>query len=323
MAVTKRNNKKEEKNEVKETKNVEKTSSSSSSSSSSKQCKNCQGCQGCQILKSIGIIIITALIVISCSLLYIKQYKPNLYSKRVEVFFPSSHSSSIAKEATTNTNTNTNTNTETKTDKVKKAFDFNEIEDYINLEEKAFLKDMFKEEEIFEKLKDRPDLLQVHNYYEEPIGQLVKRLSLESQIVIFINSNDERSKVTRLAISQVQVPYGIIEVDNEPRGGEMREALFRMTSQRTFPFIYVNGKFFGNSFYLQKMMKNGEFYKMVDSEENKAEWLQLKQEYKEKVEERKKKDMERRQKKLEKIMKKIEEGKKARETKQALPLEDL
>ncbi len=98
----------------------------------------------------------------------------------------------------------------------------------------------------------------------------------------------------------------------------MREALFRMTSQRTFPFIYVNGKFFGNSFYLQKMMKNGEFYKLVDSEENKAEWLKLKEEYKETIEKRREKEINRRQAKLEKILKKIEEGKKAKESKQEL-----
>jgi len=313
MEVKKRNTQKEE------TKDVP-TTSPKNEIETSKKCKNCQGCQ---ILKSIAIATITAFIIISCTLLYVKQFRPDIYSKRVEVFFPSSRSTPIA-NVNVDTKTDKNVkkefdNTETKTDKnVKKGFDMSQIEEYISLEEKAFLKDIFKEEKIYEKLKDKPELLKIHHYYEEPIGQLVKRLSLESQIVLFINSNDERSKITRLAISQVKVPFGVIEVDNEPRAGEMREALFRMTSQRTFPFIYVNGKFFGNSFYLQKMMKNGEFYKLVDSEENKAEWLKLKEEYKETIEKRREKEINRRQAKLEKILKKIEEGKKAKESKQEL-----
>jgi len=317
MVVTKRNINKEK------TEDVNKTSTSPSTSKdkveiSSKQCNNCQSCRGCQLLKSISITVLTAFLVITCTLLYVKRFNPDLYSKRVEVLFPSTHtSSSILKEATTTPVTNTNSKTNGDSKNVKRAFDFSQIEEFINLEEKAFLKDILKEETIYEKLKDKPELLKIHYYYEEPIGQLVRRLSLESQIVIFINSNDERSKVTRLAISQVKVPYGIIEVDNEPRGSEMREALFRMTSQRTFPFIFVNGKFFGNSFYLQKTMKNGEFYKLVDSEENKAEWLKLKEEYKEKIEKRKEKELDRRQKRFEKIMKKIEEGKKEKANKKA------
>jgi len=96
---------------------------------------------------------------------------------------------------------------------------------------------------------------------------------------------------------------------NKARGNEIRSALFRMTSQRTFPFIFVNGEFFGNSYALQRAMQNGEFYELVDSEVNKKNWLLEKEEYHQKILKRKKQNEEREKRKLEKIKKKIEEKK--------------
>jgi len=271
---------------------------------------NCKNCNGCCCIKSLFIVILTFAIIVGGFVCYLKQYQPELYSQKIEIFFPNSQ-----KQVSSNTPQNvasadaTTAASAEETLSNEKKINVNDLDDVINLEEKAYLKNAIKEEEIYEKLKDRPDLLKVKEYYDEPVGQLVKRTSLAEQVVLFINSNDERSKVTRLAISQAKVPYGIMEVDNEPRAGEIRAALFRMTAQRTFPFIFVNGKFFGNSFALQKAMQNGEFYELVDSEENKKNWLLEKEEYHQKILKRRKQKEERERKKLEQIKKKIEEKK--------------
>jgi len=307
MAATKRNVSKKE--EVKETSDAVKTSTPTEEKEveSSASCKGC--CQGCQCFKNLIVFVITFLAIVGGFAFYLKQYQPDLYSKNIEIFFKSSQEAPASAPASTPSSTpvtETKTNSETDKKFSLRNLNLDDFDDYINLEEKAYLKSVIENEETLEKLKDRPDLLKVREYMEEPIGQFVKRFSLEQQVVLFINSNDERSKITRLAISQAKIPYGIMEVDNEPRRAEIRQALFRMTAQNTFPFIFVNGKFFGNSFYLQKTMQDHSFYELVDSEENKKEWLLEKEEYAKKIEKRKKEKEEREQKKLEKILKKME-----------------
>jgi len=251
-------------------------------------------------IRFILISITTFCVVVGAFVATLKKNNPELYSKRIEIFFPNAQQKNVPVAQPVETQP---VEAEPKHHKIN----LDDYDDVINLEEKAYIKEMMKQEEIKEKLKDKPELLKVKDYYDEPIGQMVRRLSLEKQIVLFINSNDERCKVTRLAISQTKVPFGIIEVDGEPRGYEMREALFRMTAQRTFPFIFVNGKFFGNSFALQRAMQDHSFYELVDSEKNKANWLAEKEEYAQKIEKRRKQKEERERKKLEQIKKKIEE----------------
>eukprot|EP00833_Pecoramyces_ruminatium_P014427 jgi/Orpsp1_1/1188459/evm.model.d7180000065015.1 len=314
MTVTKRNTKNEEGTEQ----NVETSSEQNVEPSSeekvetpTKQCDGkCKNCSGCCCIKSLLIVIVTFAAIVGGFVFYLKQYQPELYAEKIEVLFQSSSQNQVASnnvpEAKQETVTNAPTEEPTS---YEKKINLNDLEDVINLEEMAYIKNIMKEEEIYEKLKDKPELLKVKEYYEEPVGQLVRRTSLAEQVVLFINSNDERSKVTRLAISQAKVPYGVMEVDNEPRAGEIRAALFRMTAQRTFPFIFVNGKFFGNSFALQRAMQNGEFYELVDSEENKKNWLLEKEEYHQKILKRRKEKQEKEKKKLEEIKKKIEEKK--------------
>jgi len=305
MAATKRNVSKKE--EVNDTSDATETTTPTQEKEvkPSASCSGC--CQGCQCFKNILVFIITFLAVVGGFAFYLKQYQPDLYSKNIEIFFKSSPEAPTPASAPASTPV-TEAKTDSETDKKFSLRNINldDFDDYINLEEKAYLKSVIENEETLEKIKDRPDLLKVREYMEEPIGQLVKRFSLEQQVVLFINSNDERSKITRLAISQAKIPYGIMEVDNEPRRAEIRQALFRMTAQNTFPFIFVNGKFYGNSFYLQKTMQDHSFYDLVDSEENKKNWLLEKEEYAQKIEKRKKEKEEREQKKLEKILKKME-----------------
>jgi len=316
MAVKKRNTEKPEKEET--TEKVETTSEKKEVKAPAKQCNS--SCKGCSCFKSLIVFVVSFCCVICGFAFYLKQYQPELYAEKIEVLLPTfqqqhprtqaTHSSEATASAITTASATTTPDPENPVEQVfERKLNINDLDDVINLEEKAFLKNALKEEEIYEKLKDRPDLLKVKRYYDEPIGQMVKRISLEEQVVLFINSNDERSKITRLAISKAKVPFGIMEVDNEPRGNEIRSALFRMTSQRTFPFIFVNGEFFGNSYALQRAMQNGEFYELVDSEVNKKNWQLEKEEYHQKILKRQKQNEERERRKLEKIKKKIEEKK--------------
>jgi len=311
MAATKRNTNKEE-----ETKSSE-TPVTEVQTEKKVEAPACKSCNGCNCFKFLLTVIITALVVIGGFCIYLKQFQPELYSKKIEVLLNNSNREVVSEQTSTTTTSGFNPDHHKSVndmkDKLENEINLDEYDDILNLEEKAFLKEALKEERILEKLKDRPDLLKVKEYMEEPIGQLVKRFSLEQQVVLFIDSNDERSKITRLAISQAKVPFGIMEVDAEPRKVSIRDALFRMTAQRTFPFIFVNGKFFGNSFALQKAMQNGSFYELVDSEENKANWLADKEDYAKKIEKRRKDNEERKRKKLEKIQKKIEESYKKQE----------
>jgi len=307
MAVKKRNTEKPE--EETTTKKVEATSEKKEVKAPAKQCNS--SCNGCSCFKSLLVFVISFCCVICGFAFYLKQYQPELYAERIEALLPTfqqqypktqtTQSSDATASAITTASATTTSNPEKLVEEVfEKKLNINDLDDAINLEEKAFLRNAMKEEEIYEKIKDRPELLRVKQYYDEPIGQMVKRISLEEQVVLFINSNDERSKVTRLAISQAKVPFGVMEVDNEPRGNEIRSALFRMTSQRTFPFIFVNGEFFGNSYALQRAMQNGEFYELVDSEVNKKNWLLEKEEYHQKILKRKKAKWRKRKKKVRK-----------------------
>jgi len=335
MEVTKRNTKKEEKETTTKTSTEKKVEAPA--------CKSGCGCC-CNGLKFLFTVVLTALIVVCGFVFYLKQFQPDVYSKKIDVLInkPNTNRAIVNEQITTSvTEQVTEPVTEPVTEQVTEAvaeeenqgtnagydakkhstyqdiqnrledeINLDEYDGIINLEEKAFLKDCLKEERIYERLKNRPDLLKVKEYMDEPIGQLVKRFSLEQQIVLFIDSNDERSKITRLAISRAKVPFGIMEVDAEPRRNSIKEALFRMTAQRTFPYIFVNGKFFGNSYGLKNAMQNGSFYELIDNEENKANWLLDKEDYAKVIEKRKKDNAARKQKKLDKIRKKIEDYKK-------------
>jgi len=310
MEVKKRNvSKKEEVNDS----SVEATTPSNENETQEKKpssaccCSGC--CKGCQCFKNILVFIITVITIICGFTFYLKQYQPDLYSKKIEIFFPSSQEAPAPAPAPASAPVSgIKPNAETEKKFSLNNLNLDDYDDLINLEEKAYLKSVIEKEKIMENLKDRPDLLKVREYMEEPIGQLVKRFSLDKQVVLFIDSNDERCKITRLAISQAKIEYGIMEVDNEPRRAEIRDALFRMTAQYSFPFIFVNGKFYGNSFYLQKTMQDHSFYEEVDNEENKKAWLLEKEEYARKIEKRKKDKEDREKKKLEKILKKMEIG---------------
>ncbi|ORX48891.1 hypothetical protein BCR36DRAFT_353915 [Piromyces finnis] len=310
MAVNKRNTKE------KETKpsEIQENNTSTEKKIEKSNCKGCCGNCGCHCIKFLITVIITASVIVGGFILYLKQFQPELYSKKIEILLNKSiNEPTTEKVFVTEYNEANHSAYKDIQKKLEDEINLDMYDNVLTLEEKAFLKDILKEERTYERLKNRPDLLKVKEYMEEPVGQLVKKFSLEQQVVLFIDGNDERSKVTRLAISQSKVPYGIMEVDAEPRKVAIRDALFRMTAQRTFPFIFVNGKFFGNSFALQKAMQNGSFYELVDSEENKANWLADKEDYAKKIEKRRKDSEDRRRKKLEKIQKKIEDSKKNQE----------
>jgi len=96
-----------------------------------------------------------------------------------------------------------------------------------------------------------------------------------------------------------------MEVDAEPRADEIRNALSIMTTQRTFPYVFVHGRFYANSYAVQKGMKNGSFFELIDDERDKQNWLIEKEDYAEKIKKRKKDKEASRRKKLDRIKKKI------------------
>ncbi|OUM59068.1 hypothetical protein PIROE2DRAFT_64020 [Piromyces sp. E2] len=163
-------------------------------------CNKC--CGGCNCIKFLLTAAFTALLVICSFTFYLKQFQPELYSQKIEVLFNQVGVKGITKqtegEATTQDaastsgyNANHHKSVSDMEDILDKEINVDEYDDILNLEEKAFLKNVIKEERIYEKIKDKPEMLKIKQYMEEPIGQLVKRFSLEQQVVLFINSNDE------------------------------------------------------------------------------------------------------------------------------------
>lgn len=315
MAVRKR----EVKNKSEDVKENEIKNETRSKTQNIKENKKCE-CQTGNCIKSILISLLTTIVLTGCFILYIKQYQPEIYKSKIAIYFDTTTPvTTTLVSATTTTVTATSTSTQVPEstevsneskysekdvkDKLKLLEEKIKNDEILDREDKYFVEEIIKQRKIEQKIKNNPAFQKVKQYYDEPIGQMIKRISLENQVVLFINTGDEKSKIARLAISASKIPFGVMEVDTEPRAEEMVSALFRMTSQRSFPYIFINGKFFGTSLELRDIMKSHEFDRMLI--EGKEEWLKQKAKYQKTLEKRQKDKEERERKRLEKIQKKI------------------
>lgn len=284
-------------------------------------------CSSCHCLKTFIIMTISFLVCTSGIIFYLKQYQPEVYKNKIEIYLnkeflnkattiPTSTTTTttttVASSETTVASENTPAQESTPENKYGNIFDKdgNFIFENIKLEEleideedKFFLGKKIKENKMKKVVNENPKFMGIKEYYDEPAGQMVKRISLSEPVVLFLNSSDEKSKVTRLAISKSKFKFGIMEVDTEPRAGEITNALFRMTAQRSFPYVFVNGEFFGNSIHLKNSMQSGKFYEIVENGEE--TWKKRRDDYMKKIIKRHEEKQKSDNKKLERIKKQI------------------
>jgi glutaredoxin 3 len=93
----------------------------------------------------------------------------------------------------------------------------------------------------------------------------------EKQVVIWSLVKCPHCRATKKLLAEIQegrqgssLKVAIHNVDEMENGGAIKTNLFRMTSQRLYPNIYINGKQIGGNDTFQRLHTIGELSKLLD-----------------------------------------------------------
>ncbi|CAK9438703.1 uncharacterized protein LODBEIA_P29270 [Lodderomyces beijingensis] len=56
-----------------------------------------------------------------------------------------------------------------------------------------------------------------------------------------------------------------VDMDNEADGDDIHQAATEITGQKTFPYVWISGKFIGGADAVQKLQNDGKLKDLVDS----------------------------------------------------------
>ena len=84
-----------------------------------------------------------------------------------------------------------------------------------------------------------------------------------NKVVVYSKSWCGYSMRTKMLFEDMGVDTRVIELDEDPDGAEIQEALEDMTGQRTVPNTFINGKHVGGNDDVQALAFSGELEKML------------------------------------------------------------
>jgi len=92
----------------------------------------------------------------------------------------------------------------------------------------------------------------------------VKSLVAEHPVMVFSKSYCPFCRETKRTLDQLNVKHYDIELDLLDIGEQLQRALYEITSQRTVPAIFIDGKFVGGNSDLQALKNKGGLKTMLD-----------------------------------------------------------
>ena len=87
----------------------------------------------------------------------------------------------------------------------------------------------------------------------------------QNKIVVFSKSWCPFSTKSKQLFKKLNLDFKVYEIDKENDGDLVLTILKEMTSQKTVPNIFINGKHVGGNDELQKANKSGELKKLLDT----------------------------------------------------------
>lgn len=95
----------------------------------------------------------------------------------------------------------------------------------------------------------------------EPLIDVVKSQFLEYNVLVYSKSVCETSMKVKQLLRQNKIQFEYFEIDNMSEGAQMLIVLQKITSQKTPPFIFIKGKFYGGLKEVQLGIQTGDLLK--------------------------------------------------------------
>ncbi|OLY85134.1 Glutaredoxin [Smittium mucronatum] len=86
--------------------------------------------------------------------------------------------------------------------------------------------------------------------------QLVKTLISSNKAIVFSKTYCPYCTLAKENLTKLNVAFKTIELDTDPKGSEIQNALFELTKQRSVPNIFINSKHVGGSDDLRALIRN-------------------------------------------------------------------
>ncbi|KAI8374763.1 glutaredoxin [Radiomyces spectabilis] len=95
------------------------------------------------------------------------------------------------------------------------------------------------------------------------IRDLVKKCIANNKVMVFSKSYCPYCIGAKDLFDDLDVPYKAMELNDEPSGAEIQQALAELTNQKTVPNIFVNRKHIGGSDALRSAYESGKLEKLL------------------------------------------------------------
>ncbi|KYK57167.1 hypothetical protein DCS_04174 [Drechmeria coniospora] len=96
-------------------------------------------------------------------------------------------------------------------------------------------------------------------------GKKVQQMINDNAVVVFSKSYCPYCKATKQTLNNLNVDYALLELDNDPDGSALQEALEEISGQRTVPNVFIQQKHIGGNSDLQELFKSGKLIELVKS----------------------------------------------------------
>eukprot|EP01035_Chromulina_nebulosa_P020815 gene20815-26983_t len=93
--------------------------------------------------------------------------------------------------------------------------------------------------------------------------EIVQNAIKENNIIVFSKTYCPYCEKAKDAIKKLKYEFKVIELDKDPQGSEIQNALLESTGQRTVPNIFVKGKHIGGCDKTLAAIASGEFQKLA------------------------------------------------------------
>lgn len=97
-------------------------------------------------------------------------------------------------------------------------------------------------------------------------AKMIQDHNTANQVVIYSKTYCPYCRATKSLLKKNQIEAKVIELDQEPQGAAIQQALLAMTGQRTVPHVFVNHKHVGGNDSVQEAFRDGTFHCMLQQE---------------------------------------------------------
>eukprot|EP01038_Epipyxis_sp_PR26KG_P016122 gene16122-21912_t len=85
----------------------------------------------------------------------------------------------------------------------------------------------------------------------------------ENKVMVFSKSYCPYCKKAKGALEELNIKFGVLELDNMKEGADIQAELLTMTGQKTVPNIFINGEHLGGCDSTLAAIKSGDLQKKL------------------------------------------------------------